>query len=57
MIQSKQVQKYTDNKKICDITVDPFSKASAGMVRLVVNAYFDATMIRPEAFQFGTFQA
>jgi HK97 family phage major capsid protein/HK97 family phage prohead protease len=38
-----------------DITVDPFSKASAGMVRLVVNAYFDATMIRPEAFQFGTF--
>ena len=40
-----------------DITVDPFSKASAGMVRLVVNAYFDATMIRPEAFQFGTFQA
>lgn len=40
-----------------DITVDPFSKASAGMVRLVVNAYFDATLIRPEAFQFGTFQA
>lgn len=40
-----------------DITVDPFSKASAGMVRLVVNAYFDATIIRPEAFQFGTFQA
>ena len=38
-----------------DITVDPFSKASAGMVRLVVNAYFDATLIRPEAFQFGTF--
>lgn len=38
-----------------DITVDPYSKASAGMVRLVVNAYFDATMIRPEAFQFGTF--
>lgn len=40
-----------------DITVDPFSKASAGMVRLVINAYFDATMIRPEAFQFGTFAA
>lgn len=38
-----------------DITVDPFSKASTGMVRLVVNAYFDATMIRPGAFQFGTF--
>lgn len=38
-----------------DITVDPFSKASTGMVRLVVNAYFDATLIRPEAFQFGTF--
>ena len=38
-----------------DITVDPFSKASTGMVRLVINAYFDATMIRPEAFQFGTF--
>lgn len=38
-----------------DITVDPFSKASAGMIRLIVNAYFDAAMIRPEAFQFGTF--
>ena len=54
MIQSKRYRNILKTKK-SDITVDPFSKASAGMVRLVVNAYFDATMIRPEAFQFGTF--
>ena len=32
-----------------DITVDPYTKAAQGMVRIVVNAYFDAKVLRPEA--------
>lgn len=31
-----------------DLTVDPFTKAGDGQVRLVVNAYFDARVLRPE---------
>lgn len=37
-----------------DLTVDPYTKAASGQVRLVVNAYFDAKVLRPEAFAFGT---
>lgn len=37
-----------------DLTVDPYTKAASGQVRLVVNAYFDAKILRPEAFAFGT---
>lgn len=37
-----------------DITVDPYSKAAAGQVRIVVNAFFDAKILRPEAFVAGT---
>ena len=37
-----------------DITVDPFTKAKDGQVRLVVNAYFDAKVLRPTAFVAGT---
>lgn len=37
-----------------DLTVDPYTKAAQGQVRLVVNAYFDAKVLRPEAFAFGT---
>ena len=37
-----------------DLTVDPYTKAAAGQVRLVINAYFDAKVLRPEAFAFGT---
>ena len=33
-----------------DLTVDPYSQATNGKVRLVVNAYFDAKPRRPEAF-------
>ena len=33
-----------------DLTVDPYTKASEGMVRLVINAYFDAKPRRSEAF-------
>ena len=40
-----------------DIVVDNYTQAVNGMIRLVVNAYFDAALIRPEAFQFGTFAA
>ncbi|MBF1400184.1 phage major capsid protein [Prevotella histicola] len=38
-----------------DVQVDPYTQACNGMIRLVVNAYFDAAQIRPEAFQYGTF--
>lgn len=33
-----------------DITVDPYSQASKGMVRLVINAYFDGKPRRNESF-------
>lgn len=38
-----------------DIVVDNYTQAVNGMIRLIVNAYFDAALIRPEAFQYGTF--
>lgn len=34
-----------------DLTVDPYTLATKGMVRLVVNAYFDAKVLRPEAIK------
>ena len=37
-----------------DLTVDPYTKAAAGQVRLVINAYFDAKPLRPSAFAVGT---
>lgn len=36
-----------------DLTVDPYTKAAAGQVRLVVNAYFDFQPIRDIAFGKG----
>lgn len=33
-----------------DLTIDPYSQATNGKVRLVVNAYFDAKPVRKEAF-------
>lgn len=36
-----------------DITLDPYTQAVNGCVRLVINAYFDAKILRPEAFAFG----
>jgi len=36
-----------------DITVDEYTQAVNGCVRLVVNAYFDAKVLRPEGFAFG----
>ena len=37
-----------------DIVVDNYTQAVNGMIRLVVNAYFDAALIR-ETFQYGSF--
>lgn len=37
-----------------DLTVDPFTKAADGQIRLVVNMYVDAVVLRPEAFATGT---
>lgn len=36
-----------------DLTVDPYTLARSGQIRLVVNAYFDAKILRPEAFAVG----
>ena len=36
-----------------DLTVDPYTKASDGKIRLVINAYFDAKPRRSEAFVTG----
>lgn len=40
-----------------DITVDEYTQAINGCVRLVINAYFDAEVLRPEAFVFGKTRA
>lgn len=37
-----------------DLTVDPFTQASNGKVRLVINAFFDAKVLRPEAIKIAT---
>ena len=36
-----------------DITIDQYTQAVNGCVRLVINAFFDAIILRPEAFAFG----
>ena len=40
-----------------DLTVDNYTQATKGAVRLVVNAYFDAVLVRPEAIKAGDFAA
>jgi HK97 family phage major capsid protein len=37
-----------------DLTVDPYTKAADGQIRLVVNMFVDAAVLRPEAFTAGT---
>lgn len=39
-----------------DLVVDPYTLAKDGQVRIVINAFFDAIILRPEAFAFGTTQ-
>ncbi len=36
-----------------DLTVDPYTKAAAGQIRIVVNAFFDAKILREDAFAAG----
>ena len=36
-----------------EITIDQYTQAVNGCVRLVINAFFDAKILRPEAFKFG----
>lgn len=37
-----------------DITVDPYTQAKEGMIRLVINAYFDAKVRRETSFAIGS---
>lgn len=37
-----------------DLTVDPYTQAGNGMIRLTINAFFDAKVLRKAAFVFGT---
>lgn len=37
-----------------ELTVDPYTQASNGMIRLVINAYFDAKVRRDESFAIGS---
>ena len=37
-----------------DLLVDPYTKAADGQVRLVINAFFDAKVLREGAFAYGT---
>lgn len=36
-----------------ELTVDPFTTAINGCVRLIINAYFDWAVVRPEGLKFG----
>ena len=36
-----------------DITIDQNTQAINGCIRLIINAFFDAVILRPEAFKFG----
>lgn len=40
-----------------DLTVDPYTKAADGMIRIVVNMYVDAQVLRSTAFATGTIGA
>lgn len=59
-VESKNIA-YGDFSNLCiaqwgaiDLTVDPYTKAADGQVRLVVNAYFDAKVLRPNAIAVAT---
>lgn len=41
------------HKYNCDLVVDPYTKAAEGMIRLVVNAYFDIKVLRQNAIVVG----
>ena len=37
-----------------DVTYDEYTLAAEGQIRLVINSYFDALILKDEAFKFGT---
>ena len=47
-------QLYVGQWGAIDLTVDPYTKAADGQVRLVVNAFFDFKLVRPNAVVYGT---
>lgn len=47
-------QLYVGQWGAIDLTVDPYTKAAAGQVRLVINAFFDFKLVRPKAVVLGT---
>ena len=47
-------QLYVGQWGAIDLTVDPYTKAAAGQVRLVINAFFDFKLVRPKAVVYGT---
>lgn len=47
-------QLYVGQWGAIDLTVDPYTKAAAGQVRLVINAFFDFNLVRPKAVVLGT---
>lgn len=49
VVLSGVIRKYK-----CDLTVDPFSQATDGKVRIVINAFFDAKVLREGAIAVGT---
>ena len=38
-----------------DLTVDPYTQAASGKIRLVINAFFDAKLLRENAIATGTY--
>jgi len=59
--REKRKQQEVSNGNIrkykCDLLVDPYTQATNGKVRLVINAYFDAKPRRAEAFVARTLKA
>lgn len=47
-------QLYVGQWGAIDLTVDPYTKAADGQVRLVVNCFFDFKLVRPKAVVLGT---
>ena len=47
-------QLYVGQWGAIDLTVDPYTKAADGQVRLVINAFFDFKLVRPKAVVYGT---
>ena len=39
-----------------DLVLDPYTQAKQNMIVLIINAYFDSVVLRPEAFVFGEFE-